>query len=89
MAVGFQDITLWFSSYLSGLSFLVYLPGSALSLQLLNTRVPQGLILEPVLYLPSSFADLIHFYGFKYHLYADNTHIYFFSLDLSLEIQMI
>ena len=62
MEVGFQYITLQFFSSLNlGLSFLVGLPGSALAVQPLEARVPQGLVLAPVLYPPSSFGNLILF----------------------------
>lgn len=91
MDLSFQDNTLFDFPPTSVVSqwFLVYFICSALSLQPLNTKVLQGLVLEPPLYLPSSFGDLIYLYGLKYHLHADNTHIYFFSLDLSLEILMM
>ena len=72
----------WFKSYLSNRKQYVFLSGESSSLKEMYYGVPQGSCLGPLLFLlyindlPNSSDNL------DFHLFADDTHIYFESTSL-------
>ena len=69
----------WFNSYLSQRTQFVHINETNSTVQDLPVGVPQGSVLGPVLYLlyTAPLAKVIRSYGLDYHLYADDTQLYF------------
>ena len=65
----------WFNSYLSQRTQFVNINETNSMVRDLPVRVPQGSVLEPVLYLQytAPLAKVIRSYGLDYHLYTDDT----------------
>ena len=77
---GFQGTVLkWLKSYLSSRKLFVKVGNSHSSQRALKCGVPQGSVLGPLLYLlyTSPIADIINDHGLSYHLYADDTQLYY------------
>ena len=72
----------WFSSYLSGGSQFVSVNGGSSTKRDLPNGVPQGSVLGllPFLLSTDPLADVICKHDMNYHLYADNTQVYLFSV---------
>ena len=69
----------WFDSYLSQRTQFVNINEANSTVRDLPVGVPQGSVLGPVLYLlyTAPLAEVIRSYGLDYHLYADDTELYF------------
>ena len=69
----------WFNSYLSQRTQFVNINEANSTVRDLPVGVPQGSVLGPVLYLlyTAPLAKVIRSYGLDYHLYADDTQLYF------------
>ena len=79
----------WFKSYLSDRCFRVKVNGASSSSQLLECGVPQGSILGPILFLlyTAPIGDIMRKCNTNFHLYADDTQLYFtFSTSSSIEL---
>ena len=74
----------WFRSYLENRLQYVCINGSNSSSTEVAFGVPQGSVLGPILYLlyTSPLGDIIRQHGMEFHLYADDSQIYF-SFDSS------
>ena len=70
--------TAWFESYLASRKYYVQVEGYGYSLCSLDSGVPQGSVLAPLLYVlyTSPVADIIKSHDLQYHFYADDTKLY-------------
>ena len=69
----------WFESYLASRKYYVQVEGyKKSSLRSLDSGVPQGSVLGPLLYVlyTSPVADIIKSHDLQYHFYADDTQLY-------------
>ena len=68
----------WFESYLASRKYYVQVEGYKSSLRSLDSGVPQGSVLGPLLYVlyTSPVADIIKSHDLQYHFYADDTQLY-------------
>ena len=73
------NVLRWFNSYLSQRTQFVHINETNSTVRDLPVGVPQGSVLGPVLYLlyTAPLAKVIRSYGLDYHLYADDTQLYF------------
>ena len=69
----------WIQSYLKNRSFKVVVNGKKSDSSSLNIGVPQGSILDPLLFIlyTKDLEEIAMKYGFMIHLYADDSQIYF------------
>ena len=67
-----------FESYLASRKYYVQVEGYKSSLRSLDSGVPQGSVLGPLLYVlyTSPVADIIKSHDLQYHFYADDTQLY-------------
>jgi len=78
-SLGVSGVALkWFASYLQDHSQVVQIKRQRSANQPLNTGVPQGSVLGPVLFslYTKSITDLLRRHDVQYHLYADDSQIY-------------
>ena len=68
----------WFESYLASRKYYVQVEGYKSSLRSLDSGVPQGSVLGPLLYVlyTSPVADIIKSHDLQYHFHADDTQLY-------------
>ena len=68
----------WFESYLSSRKYYVEVEGYKSSLRSLDSGVPQGSVLGPLLYVlyTSPVPDIIKSHDLQYHFNADDTQLY-------------
>lgn len=68
----------WFESYLSNRKQFVNINASKSSLRDLETGVPQGSVLGPILYLlyTSPMSDIIKEHNLRYHFFADDSQLF-------------
>ena len=69
------DVLRWFQGYLSGRRQRVVLPGSFSEWVYINVGVPQGSILDPLLFLLYN-NDIVKNIGSNIHLFADDTSLF-------------
>ena len=74
-----DNVLAWFQSYLSGRTQCVAIDDSFSKNSFLHFGVPQGSVLGPLLYTlyTAPICSIITAYDLKFHLYADDTQIYF------------
>ena len=74
-----DDALAWFKSYLTARYQCVTIGGAVSQDQLLDFSVPQGSVLGPKAYCmyTKPIWDIIRRHGLMYHVYADDTQIYF------------
>ena len=76
---GINSISLqWFKSYLNDRSFCIYINKTQSGIEIILYGVPQGSILGPILFIlfTKDLSDIVLKYGFKLHLYADDSTLY-------------
>lgn len=74
-----NQVLKWFESYLRDRTQFVVIDGVKSDVKELQCGVPQGSVLGPMLYLlyTAPLGDIIKRHGLSYHLYADDTQLYF------------
>ena len=80
----------WFTNYLFNRSFNVKCPKTESTPNVYSTRVPQGSVLEPLLFTlyTADLEKIAAFYNLKIYQYADDTQLYgHCSFDASMELQ--
>ena len=77
----------WFDSYLSQRTQFVNISEANSTVRDLPVGVPQGSVLEPILFLlyVAPLAKVIRSYDLDYHLYADETQLYFAFKSVDVE----
>ncbi len=78
--LGIKDAALnWIKSYLSDRHQYVSVDGKSSKQTPLTTGVPQGSVLGPFLFVTytTPIGDIVKQHGLKYHIYADDTQLYF------------
>ena len=84
---GIKDTALiWFASYLHGRTNAIHIDNKSSSPSLLSYGVPQGSVLQPILFTlyTSPLGDIIRSFGSSFHFYADDTQIHM-SFDANSE----
>ena len=68
----------WFKSYLENRKQVVNVKGATSCRKDLRCGVPQGSVVEPILYVlyTSPLGDIVRSYGLSCHFYADDTQLY-------------
>ena len=77
----------WFRYYLTNRKRCVSIRKSTSSCRNLEFGVPQGPVRGPILYVlyTTPLGDILREHGVRYHLHADDTHMYLFFKSTSLE----
>ena len=66
---------MWFRSYLSGRTYRVVYAGGTSSVVYIVCSVPQGSVLDPILYV-ADLVDVINRHDVTLHSFADDTQLY-------------